>query len=217
MDGAQQITETVLEFGKDGLKINANSDPKQARVMAWLKKSVFEDYKELGAVGLGDLQNVVNVLGRFGDTISLKKEGNLLTVKDKTKSVGIELVAENFLTTDTGEPKLEFEETFGLTATRLKSVFDDIKLNKDAVMTFKTEQKKVVISNTGRYKFVNEIPADTCKGGVKVDFGDPFIDATKNLDGNLEISLKTSYPAKVMEKTETSVITIIVAPRVEEQ
>lgn len=214
MDGTQELKEAILRFGKDGLKVNANSEPKQARVMSWLKTNAFVEYEELGNVGMNDLSNVVKVLERFGEQVSIKKEGNLLTVTGEGKKVDIELVSESFLDTDTGEPNLEFDETFTVPATTFKSVFNDIKINKDAVMTIETVEKKVKITNTGKYKFVNEIAAPSCKGGAKVNMGEPFIDVITNLDGMLEVNIKSDYPAKIMEKTETSVITIIVAPRV---
>ena len=216
MSSEQQINEAMLRFEKDGLKIDANSAPKQARVMAWLKTNAFKEYEELGNVGISDMTEFIKVIGRFGETISVSKEGNLLTIKGEGKSVDVELVAENFLAGDTGEPKLEFEDTFGMTATKLKELFADCSLSKDAILTIETEEKKVIFTNTGKYKFKNVIEAPTCKGGTKVKFGQPLIDAATVLDGNLEFSVKNDYPAKIMEKTETSVITLIVAPRVED-
>jgi len=217
MEGTEGVEECILDFQKEGLKINANSKAQLSRVMAWLKTSAFTEYEELGKVGVNDLTNIIRVLERFGDDITISKEGNLLTIKSKGKKVDIELVAENFLATDTGEPSLEFEETFDITAQKLKSIFSDVKLNKDAIIKIETDVKKVKFSNTGKYKFVNEIVADTCKGGTLLKLGEPFIEATSRLDGNLNISIKTDYPVKVMETTETSVITVIVAPRVESE
>ena len=184
--------------------------------MSWLRNGAFEQYEDIGNVGLNDLSTVIKVLDRFDETIAIKKEGNLLTIKSGNKKVDIELVAESFLETDSGEPKLEFSETLMVPATALKNIFNDIKLNKDAVMTLETEDKKLKVTNTGKYKFVNEIAAPTCTGGTKVNLGEPFIDVITNLDGNLELSLKSDYPVKIMEKTENSIITIIVAPRVED-
>lgn len=215
MDGTQGIKEAVLKFEKDGLHINANSDSKQARSMAWLKKEGFIEYEEIENVGVNDIPTVINVLERFSENITIVKEGNLLTVKGDSKKVDIELVSETFLGDDTGEPKLEFTETFDITATKLKDIYKDVQLNKDAIIKIETEEKKVKISNTGKYKFLNEFEALTCKGGVSCSFGEPLINATNSLDGVLSISMAPNFPIKIMEKTETSVITVIVAPRVD--
>ncbi len=217
MEDTQEIQETILRFESDGLKISANSPPKQARVMGWLLKGAFKEYEELGNVGVNDFGTIIKVLDRFGDEIILTKEGNLLTVKGARKSVDIELVSENFIETDTTDPELEFTETFNTTASALKDIFKDVKMNKDAVMKWTTEEKKVKITNTGKFKFKNELEAPSCKGGTTVKFGEPLIHATNKLDGNLEISVATDYPMKVREKTDTSIITLIIAPRVEDE
>jgi len=144
MEGSQQIEECILNFSKEGLKISANSNSQQSRVMSWLKKEGFVQYEEIGKVGMNDLGTVIKVLDRFGEEITLKKEGNLLTIKEDNKKVEVELVAENFLATDTGEPNLEFTDTFTITSSQLKNIFKDVQLNKDAVITIKTEEKKVL-------------------------------------------------------------------------
>lgn len=217
MSDAQQIMEAVFKFDSDGLKINANSPTQQAKVIAWLKTNAFEEYEAIGNIGLNDLSNVVKVLDRFGESITLKKEGNVLTVKGDGKSVDIELVNENFLDTETAEPSLTFADTFDIKATKLSDVIKDVQMNKDAVITIKTAEKSVMFSNTGKYKFNNTLEAPMCKGGVKVNFGEPFISAVDALDGVLQISVGSNYPCKIIEKLENSVVSIIVAPRVEEE
>jgi hypothetical protein len=218
MTGAQEIKECILSFSKDGLKITATSTAKQSFITAWLKAVAFKDYDEnFGNIATDDLPTITDVLGRFGEFIVLKKEGNLLTVIGDNKKVDIELVNETFLSTMSSEPNLAFVDTFELQAQRLKDVFKDVRLNKDAVIVIKTEPKKVAINNTGKYKFRNEINSDMCKGGADSTFGEPFIDATQELDGNLEISVGVNWPIKILEKTDESIITIIVAPRVSEE
>lgn len=217
MEGKQGILECVLKFEKEGLKIDTNSPANLSRVMGWLNTSAFKEYEELGNVGINDFENVIKVLDRFGENIALKKEGNLLTISGEGKKVDIELISETFLSSDTGAPELEHEETFTITATKLKEIYKDVEMNKDAVLTVTTEEKKAKFSNTGKYKFLTEVEAPTCKGGTVVKFGEPLLEATKNFTGSLEFSVKTNYPAKVMEKTDKSVITVIVAPRVEDE
>lgn len=212
MEGLQQIVEASLKFEKDGLKINAGGE--QTMALGWLMRPAFKEYEELGTVGMNDLGNVVKVFERFGEFISLEKEGNLLTIKSEGKKVEVELVAEGFLSTDKQEPELKFEENFTVSATKLKELYKDVQLNKDSIITIETGEKQVLVTNTGKYKFTNTLEAPMCKGGQKTKFGLPLIEGTINLDGQLEMSVGTDYPMKILEKTETSVITIIVAPRV---
>ena len=69
----------------------------------------------------------------------------------------------------------------------------------------------------GKYKFQHVIEAETCKGGALAKFGEPLISGINKLDGELEVSMATEYPMKIMEKTEESVITVIVAPRANQE
>ena len=213
MTGTQQITQAILRFGEDGLKVNANGEAKQSRVMGLLGKKAFDEYEVLGNVGMNDLSNVIKVLERFGEVITLKKTGNVLTIKGDSKTVDIELVDENFILEDTGEPNLEFTDIFDITWAKLNDIIKDVQMNKDAVMTIKTAPKVVAFTNTGKYKFTTTVEAPTCKGTVSVNFGQPFIDVVAELEGTLQVSVKTDYPCKIIEKLENSFINIIVAPR----
>ncbi len=213
MTGTQQITQAILRFGEDGLKIDANGEAKQSRVMGWLQKGAFDEYESFGNVGMNDLSNVIKVLERFGEVITLKKTGNVLTIKGDSKTVDIELVDENFILGDTGEPNLQFNDVFEISWSKLNDIIKDVQMNKDAVMTIKTAPKVVAFTNTGKYKFTTTIDAPTCKGGTVVDFGQPFIDVVSELEGQLQMSISTDYPCKIIEKMENSFINIIVAPR----
>jgi len=223
MSGAQTITEGVLDFEKDGLKINANDKLKTARTISWLNRSCFVDYPEagIGKVCLNELTKANEILKRFGDLIELKKEGNLLSVSGdvggRKKSVDIELVSETFLETDAKEPTLDFDQTFNMSASAMSDILSDVKVNKDAFLTLTTKDKFVEFTNTGKYKFTNNVIAPTVKEGVSVSLGEPFMNAVNNLDGEIQLSIKSDYPIKIMEKTESSIITLIVAPRVEKE
>jgi hypothetical protein len=216
LSGKQMLEDCVLNFEEAGLKVARNNLVQTARVMGVLKTVSFIQYEAIGKVALNDMRNIVEVFERFGDEITLKKEGNLLTINSEKKSVDIELVDENFLSTDSVEPTLTFDDTFSVQSNTIKDIFKDVRMNKDSTIKIITTDKKVNIKNTGKYKFNSIIDCNTVKGGVEVGFGEPFMDVITNLDGNLEISVKSDYPAKIIEKTEDSIISIIVAPRVED-
>ena len=217
MSNTQMIKEVNLKFEKDGLKVDAITLDKVSGISGWLKTSAFKEYTELGNVGLNELDVVIKVIKRFGEFISIEKEGNLLTIKGDSKKVDIELVDEKFISESGASPKnLEFKDTFEISAKRMKEIFTDVQMNKDCVLNIKTSEKKTTFTNTGKYKFEHNIESPTCEGGVEVKFGQPIIDTVSVLDGNLEISVASNYPCKVMEKSEHSVITMIVSPRVDD-
>lgn len=217
MSGKQVLDEGVLDFTEGGLKINCNNKMQQARVMSWLKISSFEKYEIFGKVALNDLSTFVNVIERFGEFITITKEGSILTIVGDNKKVEVEVLAENLLVTDS-EPKLEFEDTFTLKAGEIQNIMKDLSTNtskEEKMLTIVTEDKKVTFKNSGKYKFTNTYESLESKGGITVNFGEPLIDAIQKLRGSLQFSIKNDYPCKVMEVTDNSTITFIVAPRVE--
>ena len=216
MSGSQIITECILDFEETGVKMVATSPAKQSRISAYLKASAFKEYEAIGKICIDNLPEFYKVVKRFNDIIILKHEGNLLTVKGK-KEVDVSLADISFFSTETNEPDLKFVDTFTLPINTLKEIVGDITLNKDSKVCFETDVKKVKISNTGKYKFRHALDAITCQGGAKSTFGEPFIDAIAKLTNDLEVSIAVNYPVKIMEKTADSIITIIVAPIVDEE
>jgi len=217
MEKSQQIMECVFDFSEKGLKIGATSPPALARVSGLLKSNAFKDFKQLDKLGIDNLQEFINVVKRFKGDITIKNEGSLLTLKGTGKEVDITLADLDFISTEKDDPNLEFDDTFEIPEGKMLDIFSDVKLNTDSAITIRTEAKKVLISNTGKYKFKHVLEAPSCKGGTTSEYGEPLMDAISKLTGKLEISIKTNYPLRVLEKTEDSIVTVIVAPRVHEE
>jgi len=212
-----EVETCLLQFNETGLFVSAMAIANSHKADSMLKKEAFVEYEAIGNVGVDDLSKLIKVFKRLGKEIEFTVEGNLLTVKSGSKKVEIELISEAFLTTDDGEPKLEFAETFTLDNGKVKEIVGDVSLNKDAYLKIETAEKKVLFSNTGKYKFHSEVEAPACKGGVIVNFGKPLVDSIASLDSDLIFSVSTDYPTKVMEKTEDAIITLIVAPRMPDE
>jgi len=217
MGKSHQIRECVFDFEEKGLKICATDSPKQVRISGILKSVVFTEFEQIGKLGIDNLQEFISVIKRFKGEISLKHESNLLTLKGSGKEVEVTLADLNFISTDTSEPALEFIDTFELPEGKIQDIFSDVGLNSDSVISIQTEPKKLLISNTGKYKFKHALDAPMCKGGALSKFGEPLVGGLERLSGKLEISMGTQYPLKALEKTDDSIITVIVAPRANEE
>jgi hypothetical protein len=156
----------------------------------------------------------MNAIDHFGKEVELKKEGNILTIKEEGKSLDVELMAKQFLEDAQKVPNIVPDETFTITAKQLSGIFKDVLMNKDSELIIETKPGAVRFRNTGKYKFTNDFLIEGVTKEIKVKFGMPLIDALNNLTDNIEFGVKTDYPAIIKEKTTESVITIIVAPRV---
>jgi len=225
LSAENQIGEALFKFETEGLKVGSNDGQKQVFSTGWLKPEAFKEYSAIGNVGLNDLANVIKVLGRFDEFVTITKQGNLMTVagssKTSEKKVDVELISENFLSTEAAEPKLTFTDTFVIGGKLLGEVVADAEMNKDAELIIATEPKKVMFSNTGKYRFNTTLVSPVTVGNARVSFGQPFVNAVANLikgdTKELEFSLANDYPVKIVKRTENSVVTVIVAPRVKEE
>jgi hypothetical protein len=211
---SQMISECIFNFGVDGLKINASNEASLSKVTGLLKKASFIDYAELGRIGIGELPNLVKIIERFGEEITIKIEGNLLTISQSGKKVEIELMDEKFINTNEKEIVLEHTDSFVLEADKLHEILDDVKLNDESKIRLITEEGRLRIVNSGKYKFSHEFIA-TCKGGANVQFGQPIFHAVTELTDNLIFNIKTDYPIEIIEKTEDTEISLIIAPLVD--
>jgi len=215
MDGTEKIEEAIFDFSETGLKVSAMSPSKVNRIDAVLKTAAFTQYNAVGKIGVQTLSNIIKIVDKFNDDIVLEVEGNLLTVKDKSKNMVTELVDVQFIEAIQPLKEMQFDDFFTMEVAVLKSIIDDATINKEFKIKLETVPKGVKFSNTGKYKFTRNIVVDESKGGVEGLFGQPFVNAIKSLNGKLEMNVKNNFPLKLLEKTEDSVITIIVAPTME--
>lgn len=216
MTKSQIINECLFNFSPEGLRVNAANEAQLCRVTSLLKKESFKEYESIGSIAIGDLINVIRIIDRFNDEITIKVEGNLLTISQAGKKVEIELLDKEFIKSSDKELNLKFDDAFSFPSDKLHEILDDVKLNDDSKIRIITEANKLKIVNTGKYKFSHEF-ITTCKGGVVVQFGQPLLHAVTELNGNLDFSIKTDYPIQIKEVTEDSEITLIVAPLVESE
>jgi len=216
MNGGQQIIECLLKFEKDGMKTITVSAGQLCAVKYSLKPEAFEEYEAIGNVGLDDFSKLISVINSFNEILTIKKEGNKLTVSEGSKKVAIPLVEEEYIKKIDKLPDLEHDEIVEIESDILKNIFKDVQLNKDAIITIETFEKKFKISNSGKYAFSYDVDSEKTKGGVKCSFGQPMVDALSNLTGKLELHMKNDYPTIVKEQLPYTEIEVMVSPWVED-
>jgi hypothetical protein len=214
MDGNEKIEEALFNFTESGLKISAVTPSKINRVDATLKTSAFISYEAIEKIGVQDITTLIKIIGKFSDEIELIVEGNIIKLKDGNKEMTTELIDVQFITAVKDMKELEFDDSFTIKVEKIKSAIDDASINGEYNLEFKTGEKAFQISTSGKYKFKRNYIVEEANGGVEVAFGEPLVNAVKNLTGKIELNLKSNFPAKILEKTEHSIISLIVSPRI---
>jgi hypothetical protein len=211
------IETCLLNFTETGLVIKNASSDAACMCEGLLKASAFEDYTALGEVGVDNLTTLKKVLKRLGKELVFEIEGNSLSAKGNKKELSFELVSAQFIETPKEFPKLLHPTSFKILSAKLQEFFKDISESsiKDAVVTLTSVENGVKLSNTGKYKFTYNVDSEGTKGGEKVSFGQPILNALKAFtDGELVCSLKSDYPMAVVYASEHVKISVLIAPRV---
>lgn len=205
--------DLILNFTESGVRINAVNATKTVVLTANLSKNAFIEYEQIGKIGIQKLGEVISVLRTFGDEIELKVEGNLLIIKERGRKVEIELLDINMIL-EAPELKKEmvFSENITLTGKDVNAFLADAGMNKEFATFITTEKGKIIFSNTGKYKFTKEIDTNDCVGGNKLKLGEPFVNVMKAFATNIIVGLGAGMPLKIIEKSDNSNISVIVAP-----
>lgn len=221
MRGENTINEAVFDFTEDaGVIVRAMTSDNTVLVNGRLSKSAFEGYGALGELGFDKLPMMIRIIDTFKDNVDITVNGGLLKIAEGNSSVEIPLVETQFIPTKGKDLSgIEHDQTVKLSADILnnfmKNVSDANKNSFDVVLT--TGDNALQISNeTGSIKFREVVPETGTKVGIRVKFGEPLPNAIANIEGDVEVSLKSNFPIKVFEKTDVSEMTVVVAPRVDD-
>jgi hypothetical protein len=219
MSGTHRIADVLLKFDSDGIRAKAITKAQEIAVEAYLGAEAFTDYKAIGYIGIGNIETVIKLVERFGEEIELFHQKNTIKVVDSsnTKSVTWTLFDEGLFDKGFKLPVLKYDNSFIVSTSTLHSIFKDVLINKNCEIIMKTKDGAVIFTNTGEYVFETTVEAPAVKEGVVVRFGSALIDATNNLDGMLEIGIKTDFPANVIEKKDSSNVSVIISPFVESE
>jgi hypothetical protein len=210
------IVELLFNFTDSGLEINTTDLTKTSMVTATLNKNAFTEYEQLGEVGVQNLQELITILKTFDDDITITKSGNLLTISENKYKLETELVDSEYLEKAPDAPQLEYNEKAEILGNEINKFISNININKTYTLNIQTEDKKLVFNNTGKYKFTKEFDSDVLIGGFKGSYSTPFIDAITAFSGKIVLNMNKDkpdgYPINIYEKTDDSIISIIVAP-----
>ena len=209
----EEIEECLLQFKEEGLYISTISTANTNMVKGLLKKESFEEYEEIGNVGVDDLKRLTDVMKRLGKQLNFTVEGNMLTIKNDKKELNYELVDEKYIKVYDKEMNPEMKTEFKIDASKIKEFLEDAKINKEIEITLETVNEGIILSSKGKYRFKHMIDVKDAKEGERVTFAQPFINVFNELkEGELTLKVRTDYPLLIKQETEKYNIEFIIAP-----
>lgn len=221
MTGVSALTECIVDFNKKGIKISSQSASNNVLINAVLKAKAIDDYKELGQVGLHNLQDLVKLLDGFvGESVKIVKKDNQLVFSASHRRVKVTLMDKDALVKPTEYPKnLEERNEITIDMDILKGFFKNMSIVNTSEFSFSIKDKDLYFHTKG-FNEVTEKVSIKDKGfkKAKVDLklSRAFVDAVENLTGTVTLALKSDYPITVKANTDDTDIKILVAPIVKE-
>ena len=223
MSETQKLVDCLLKFDENGMSASAMTKTNTTAVYLFLAKDFFSEYnKDIGNIGILSMPDFIAMIKRFKKEVTIKKEGNLLTLSEGKKTIFMELVDDKFIENNARESKLEYDTSFTLDAEVLKKdLFDfdktggkDEKNNKNFRLTIITKTNNVKFIVNTKYKLEYDYDIDGIEKEHTVSFGPILKEALNNANGNLKMFVKTDYPIKIedIDLKEGYILTYIVAP-----
>jgi hypothetical protein len=235
MNDVMEINDAILKFTEEGFKVQSFTASKTASSSLKIKKDFFVEYdKEFGNIGLDDMGELISVLSKFKDTVTISKDNSILTIEEGKKKCETGLIDERYINDEFKEIELEYDINFDLTIKQLAEIFSsrDIKRKTtdsskktDIQIFLKIKDKKLFIILKDKYTFTHEVLEFREEDEIPdmtVKFGRPFFDAMNNfikttskgkeMTEKINISIKEDYPMMVIKEDENYELKIIIAP-----
>ena len=207
------IEECVLDFNEQELSVCSTNNSNTTMVICSLNKKSFNSYETLGKVGVNNLTKLNNALNSMSSEVVISKKDNLLMLCTKTSEFDLVLPHLDTIPTPSKLPELSFDINFNLNSEILRKVMKCSEIvEKGASITFRGDNKKLIIESGNDDKFRELVYVPEIISDLKVKFSEPLKQVFTVLDGVVNISLKSDYPIKIMQKTEQASFVYIVAP-----
>ena len=213
MTGVSAITEAIVDFDKEGIKIKSTSANNLVLINSVLNADAVTDYKAIGKVGIHNLQDVVKLLDGFNkDEIKLMVKDNKLVFSSSNRRVKVTLQDKDVTQKPTNFPeKQEKRIPIKIDVDILKNFFKNMGMinSNEFVLSIKSGY---LYFHAKDFNEVMEKISIKCKGEVSLRLNRAFIDAVDNINGEVTLKLKTDYPVEVYTKNDSYIVQVLVVP-----
>lgn len=223
------IDEAVLQIKEDGLKILSSDRAVVVVVDFEMSKKCFDKYKLTENIEIGlNLTSFLQILKRAGssDKLKLKTDGQKLEMIFENESER-KFQMPTIVLGDNETPdisKLEFKNLIKIDAAILNNAINDADLIADS-MIFSIDESALRMSSSSDSNSVNIVVpkkklkkfnyVENARSRFSLEYLKKMIKASKITD-EVEISIGTDYPMKLIFAGKNINISFILAPRVED-
>lgn len=213
------ITEVILNFSDEGVKVLARDLSQVVMVNHLLDKTIFENYEAIGKIGITNLDSFIKKVERIGEHINIQKNDNMLKIFDDSQDRVIDLILPNtdYLKQDVSTEKvdkIEWDVTITVDTTDFKDIVDSDK-EFDSDKTTVVIEKGILILNKGdddKFTIKKSVQATN---DVSCKYGVGFKEIISVLPDVAIFNMKTDFPIKITADIEGMKLMYVIAPVIE--
>ena len=218
LSGDRTISEMVFELEKDSIKTISKSLDQSTALLGVIKTNPFNIG---GKLGIANLQKFVQYLDLI-EIKSFKIENNRIIIKGKDKKASILLKKPEFIVDTVADCKLYDKLlniltdgiSFKIDVDKLKVIENYMKITTsdyfNLIVSNKLLKIEVGTNNTDKINEDIEINYNGDKE-IKIALKTAFIDAIKNINGEVIITIKEGAPVKVSINNDDLSIDFLIA------
>jgi len=215
-----RVMDCKLNFDIDGIKANVITKDNIGLVLSQMSKSCFINYKPTGIIGIQDVGEFIEFLGRFGNEIvQLSLEGNVLKLSSDVREGEYILPDLQFIKDVEKLPSLQYNESIKIDVKHFVNAFNNagVLIKKgEKFINIKVKDGKLILG-VGEDHKLREIIKTSLKEEVNVSFGEVLGSIAKLLDGEIDVNIKTNYPITIIKNNDKYKLKYVVAPIVENE
>jgi len=219
------MPELRLNFKEDGLTMQIQSADNIIMVTGKLNKKSFVSYEAIGEIGLKNVGELMQVVGKFQkEEITVSKETNLLKVLGASTRGQVELPDLDFIKKFDIIPKLNYEKdgaTFKINMSEIREAYDRasifIKKKEELEITINGHVGKITLLSGKTGKMEKDLKIETVKSDMSARFGFWLNDLSLLLDGIVVMKYRTDFPITIIYDDEEFKFEYIIAPLVLEE
>lgn len=218
LSGARVINEIILNLEEDTINVSAKTLDKTVALRGIVKANPFGITDKLGIADLGKFIQYLDVV----DVTSFKVEENRITIKGGKKKVSALLKVTEFIKDTTVVPALYDKLSgnlkggieFSVDVASLQAIENYLKITGADYFTLAVSKGvvKVVVGTKNTDKLTEEIGIDySGDASATLTLKTTFIEAIRNLSGNVTLTVKNDAPVKVYSKTDDLEVELLIA------
>lgn len=203
--------EFFIEPTELGWRVACNNQETTVFQDSLLKKEAFSQYVLGEKFSVRSKKKLLDFVGRFKGDVVLEVTPNSVNLQNENKEAQVQQGYKDLVSVGTA-PHLEYESGFTIKSEVFHEAIKNAKLLENNTFQISVQGGQFTILVKSTDDLIKEKRPVQYKD-VSVNLGDPMIEVFENVEGDVQVFMKSAYPVTIKQNTLFSNSTYIMAPK----